>query len=442
MGRLTMARLTFVLLFLISFNALATQTALKTGEQILKKVNTSITNINTKQLQKQLKEQPNTLLIDVRTPEELLMFGTIGVYQNINLPRGWTEFRIKDSFPTKDTPIVVYCGQNLRSPLAAKTLMEMGFQNVKNYQDGYFKWQKLGLDVNIADKASDSILYNLPEKVATDVYSAIGAAEPSTYQNSGHNNNLSFIIGDDAVLVYNAGGSYLLAAAMHEEIKKVTKLPVKYVVLENAQGHAALGSNYWKEQGATIIAHQHTTEILKKNKARIEANAKRSLKDKFFKTEIVLPDVEFTDKMSVDLKGKQIELMHLGPSHSPDDVQLWMPKEKILISGDIAFNVRMLPILNHTDVKGWIKTWDKLVALEPKIIVPGHGGVTDLKTTTAYTKGYLVYLRTEILKIIDDGGELNDALKIDQTKFSHFKTYNELHKQNVDRLYRVMEFEE
>ena len=421
----------FILIYINSFALAATESA-----------TTKVININTKQLQQQMQKQPKTLLIDVRTSEEINRFGTVGLYQNINIPRGWLEFRIKNQNLSKDTPIVVYCGQNKRSPLAAKRLMKMGYTSVKNYSDGYFAWQKAGLDVNIYDKTSNSFLYLLPKKVITDVYSAIGAPAPGNYHNSGHNNNLSFVIGDDAVLVFNAGGSYLVAATLHNEIKKITKLPVKYVILENAQGHAVLGSSYWKEQGATIIAHKHTTEILKRDKELIKASAKKFLKDKFLKSDIVLPDIELNDKLTIDLKGKQIELLHLGPSHSPDDVQLWMPKEKLLIAGDIAFNVRMLPILNHTDVKGWIKTWDKLEALQPKIIIPGHGGVTDLKTTTYYTKNYLVFLRTEILKIIDDGGEMLDALNIDQTKFSHFKTYNELHKQNVDRLYRVMEFEE
>ncbi len=422
-----------VVFIVISFNAFAIQ-AQQPSSQII--------NIDTKQLQQQMQQYPNTLLIDVRTGEEVILLGTIGLYQNVNIPRGWLEFRIDDAALSKNTPIVVYCGLNKRSPLAAQLLLDMGYSNVKNYSDGFFKWQDSGLDVKIADKAINSFLYELPIKVADGIYSAIGDAAPSTYQNSGHNNNLSFIIGDDGVLVFNAGGSYLLASAIHQEIKARTNLPVKFVVYENAQGHAVLGGSYWKEQGVTIIGHKYTTKILKRDQEKIESRAKRSLKDKFFKSSVVLPDIEFEDKLIVDLKGRQIELLHLGPSHSPDDVQLWMPEERILISGDIAFNIRMLPVLNHTDVKGWIETWDKVEALQPKIIVPGHGGVTDLATATAYTKDYLVFLRTEILKIINDGGGLLDALNIDQTKFSHFKTYNELHKQNVDILFRVMEFEE
>ncbi|VVM25366.1 hypothetical protein BSPWISOXPB_3421 [uncultured Gammaproteobacteria bacterium] len=68
-------------------------------------------------------------------------------------------------------------------------------------------------------------------------------------------------------MVFNAGGSYLVAKAMHEQIKQVTKQRVKYVVLENSQGHAILGANYWKQQGAIIIAHKAADkEIAKKRK--------------------------------------------------------------------------------------------------------------------------------------------------------------------------------
>ncbi|MDH3831766.1 MAG: hypothetical protein OEU48_08865, partial [Gammaproteobacteria bacterium] len=106
-----------------------------------------------------------------------------------------------------------------------------------------------------SDKAPDSMLYDLPREVVPGVWSAIGATAPGTYANSGHNNNLSFVITSEGVLVVNAGDNYLLAKALHDEIKKITDKPVKYVVLENGQGHAMLGSGYWQEQGVPVIAH-------------------------------------------------------------------------------------------------------------------------------------------------------------------------------------------
>jgi len=63
------------------------------------------------------------------------------------------------------------------------------------------------------------MLFRKPMQVAPGVWSAIGATAPPTYENSGHNNNLSFVIGDNSVLVVNAGDNYLLAESLHDEIK-------------------------------------------------------------------------------------------------------------------------------------------------------------------------------------------------------------------------------
>ena len=75
-----------------------------------------------------------------------------------------------------------------------------------------------------SDKAPDSMLYDKPQQVIEGVWSAIGATSPARYENSGHNNNLSFVITTDGVLVVNAGANYLLAKALHTEIKKITEI--------------------------------------------------------------------------------------------------------------------------------------------------------------------------------------------------------------------------
>lgn len=420
------------------------------AQQLLDTVKTKINSIDTQQLQQQLKEKPKTVLIDVRTEDEIQQFGTIGLYQNIRIPRGWLEFRINELIPDKKTSIVVYCGTNIRSPLAALQLMEMGYSDVKNYSDGFFSWQSMSLNTYISDKAPESMLYDKPKKVIDGVYTAIGATQPSTYENAGHNNNLSFVIADDGVVVFNAGGNYLLAEAMHAEIQKITALPVKYVVLENAQGHAILGTSYWQAQGAEIIAHTHTAEIIKHElnlKVRAEddlgilGRVQQALRDKAHKTQIIMPDRTFSDSFVLPLKGRKIKVLHLGAAHSPDDTQLWLPKERLLISGDFAFNERLLPILPHTDIRAWLENWPKLEALKPEIIIPGHGDVTDVKTVRYFTENYLTYMLEQVTTLIDQGGTLMDAYEIDQSQFMQWKTYRELSRQNADRLYRMLEFE-
>jgi glyoxylase-like metal-dependent hydrolase (beta-lactamase superfamily II) len=336
---------------------------------------------------------------------------------------------------------VVYCGVNQRSPLAADTLMKLGYTSVKNFSDGFFKWKQAGLPVQQNDKAPASFLYDLPQEVIPGVWSAIGATAPGTYDNSGHNNNLSFIITEGGVVVVNAGDNYLLAQSLHEEIKKRTSQPVKYVVLENGQGHALLGSNYWKEQGAKIVAHRDTAKYIERNGYEALAAMRARARDKAFKTEFTMPDIVYDDKLDLSLGGWKIQVLHLGNAHHHGDTMLWLPEKKLVIAGDTAFHVRMLPIFEDTDTASWIEVWDKFEALGAEIVIPGHGGPTDMATVTRWTRDYLVHLRGKIAELIKNGGSLDDAYKIDQEAYLHLHTAEELARSNAGRVYRAMEFE-
>lgn len=408
----------------------------------LEKTNSQINNINTKELQTILEKDPLTILIDVRTIREAnLTGGTIDARHNHIIPRGWLEFRVKEIAPESDTPIVVYCGRNLRSPLAAETLTKMGYSNVKNYADGLVAWKKEKLPINSADEAPNSMLYRKPEKVVDGVWSAIGETAPGTYENSGHNNNLSFVITEDGVLVVNAGDNYLLAKALHEEIKALTDQPVKYVVLENGQGHAMLGSNYWQEQGAEIIAHKDTAHEIEENAFEVFDRMKARNREKAMFTKVVMPDKTFDEKILLEMGSEKIEILNLGPAHSPGDIVVWLPQKSLVISGDVAFHVRLLPVFEHTDTDAWIETWDKFAALNAKYVIPGHGGPTNMEEVTKYTKDYLAHMRKVIGEIIEDGGDLQAAYKVDQSAFSHLDTFDILDRQNAGRIFREMEFE-
>lgn len=429
-------RIFSVSIFLINF-AMASMAAPNLDE-----IRASIPNIDTATLKAELEKNENLYLIDVRTVRETnIVGGFIKGKRSMIIPRGWLEFRVEAAIEDKDAPIVVYCGTNRRSPLALLTLKRMGYTNVRNYSQGYPAWVKAGLPITTRDAAPGSFLYSKPVKVSERVWSAIGETSPSTYQNSGHNNNLSFIIGDDAVMVFNGGGSFLLAHALHDEIKKITDKPVKYLVYENGQGHASLGGSYWKQQGVEIIAHEDAKHEIHERKKRILDSARQRLKDKFFGTEMIEPDVTFTDKKVLDLGGVKVELLKLGPAHSPGDIMAWLPSEKLVIAGDLAFHQRLLPVFEDTQTGEWIKTWDKFEALAAKIVIPGHGDPTNMAEVTKYTKGYLSYMRGKIAKIIENGGELGDAYKIDQSAYEHLDTYEFLALRNAARIFQAMEFE-
>ena len=294
----------------------------------------------------------------------------------------------------------------------------------------------------IADKYPGSMLYDEPVEVIPGVWSAIGATAPPTYENSGHNNNLSFIVTGDGVVVVNGGAAYGLAKALHDEIKRITDQPVKLVFNENGQGHAMLGNAYWAEQGVPIVAHEDAAHEIQEYGGTVLEGMKRYNRDKAEGTTVQGPTETFSDEYIVDMGDFHIEARYLGPAHSPGDIVVWLPEQSLVISGDMAFHERMLPIFQHTYTADWLETWEnEFEPLGATYVIPGHGHPTNMAQGRRYTHDYLVYLRGKIREHIDAGGDLSDAYYVDQSPYAHLDTYEELATKNAGRVYEQMEWE-
>ena len=297
-------------------------------------------------------------------------------------------------------------------------------------------------DQAIPDQYPGSLLYQKPVEVVPHVWSAIGQTAPSTYENGGHNNNLSFIVTGEGVVVINGGGSYELAEALHTEIKRITNEQIVLVINENGQGHAMLGNSYWAEQDVPILAHEDAAEEFEERGYDILDNAKNRLKDRADKTDVALPTETFEDEKIIELGDFRIEVLHLGPTHSPGDTQVWLPKQKLLIAGDAAFHERLPPIFEETDTAGWIETWEgPLEGLGALYVIPGHGHPTNMAQVRRYTRDYLVYLREKVAEVIDNGDGLAEAYYVDQSPYAHLDTFEELATRNAGRVFEAMEWE-
>jgi glyoxylase-like metal-dependent hydrolase (beta-lactamase superfamily II) len=295
---------------------------------------------------------------------------------------------------------------------------------------------------DIADKYPGSMLYNKPVEVIPGVFSAIGATAPPTYENAGHNNNLSFIVTGEGVVVVNGGAAYGLAKALHDEIKAVTDEPVALVFNENGQGHAMLGNSYWAEQGVPIVAHDETVAEIEEYGARSLEGMQRYNRDKAEGTFVAPPTESFDEAYIVEMGDFRIEARYLGPAHSPGDIVVWLPKQSLVISGDMAFHERMLPIFEHTYTADWIETWDEAFeALGATYVIPGHGHPTNMAQVRRYTRDYLVYLRSQIAAHLEADGGLAEAYYVDQTPYAQLDTFEELATRNAGRVFEQMEFE-
>src|SRR5690606_37581830 len=107
------------------------------------------------------------------------------------------------------------------------------------------------------------------------------------------------------------------------------------------------------------LAHEEAAAEFADGAPQDLASLQSYARDRAEGTVIAHPTETFTDRKVIEMGGVTIEVLHLGPAHSPGDTQVWIPEWSMMIAGDIAFHERMPPIFEGTCTSCWIETWDK-----------------------------------------------------------------------------------
>ena len=279
------------------------------------------------------------------------------------------------------------------------------------------------------------------QKVSENVYALVGETTQRSPTNFGNNSTHGVIITDEGVVLIDSGASYLGAKEIHEVIQTITDKPVKIVINTGGQDHRWLGNDYFAKLGARVIASRKTKQD---QKVRADYHLNRLgmlLKESLDGTEPVFATETFDKKMKLELGGINLELYHFGAGHTVGDIVIWMPSSKTMFAGDVVFNDRMLGIGPARDAQSWIDVFEKMASFKPDHIVPGHGRVSDLATATKNTHDYLVFLKTEISKILDNDGDMLEASKIDQSEFYFLSGYEAIAGKNAQWVFEKMEFD-
>lgn len=283
-----------------------------------------------------------------------------------------------------------------------------------------------------------------PTEVTDGVYTVVGSLIWHNPGNHGLNNNLSWMEFEDGVFVFNAGPNPAVAYSFHQMIKRHTNKPVKWLAVENSQGHAYLGASYWYDVGVrNMYSHSQANqdfangfEFIKASWARSVGQAitqdARDVSDKF---------TEFDDKFVVDVGGGEtVELLNFGPGHTPGSTLAYIPSRNLLFTGDVGYNKRSLAFFSYTNVGYWIDTFKAMKAAMPEdvIVVPGHGEPTDMATITRDTLGYMEYLTAEVQKKIDAGEKEEDMAAIDQSMYQDRPVFQQTHEHNTVHIYKEL----
>jgi len=98
-------------------------------------------------------------------------------------------------------------------------------------------------------------------------------------------------------------------------------------------------------------------------------------------SEIVLPNTDVDERMELSAGDRKVTLFLSGNSHSPGDILMWIPDEKVLVSGDVIYSDRM-PSTLDSNLINWIDLLAELEKMQPEVVIPGHGKVTDITGIT------------------------------------------------------------
>ena len=225
------------------------------------------------------------------------------------------------------------------------------------------------------------------------------------------------------------------------EIAQITDLPVKYVINTGGQDHRWLGNGYWQSKGAVVIASAAAVED---HQAR--GSLQLSMLDQLIGagldgTNVAYADVTFENDYSLEFGGLTFRIEHPSAAHTPGDSFVWLASKDTMFTGDIVYTTRILGVGGQSSITDWPGAFLAMAAYEPTHVVPGHGRATTLAHARADTYDYLMNLRAQIGALIDDGGDIIAAPKVDQSAFSYLQNFEGLAGRNAQTAYEQMEWE-
>jgi glyoxylase-like metal-dependent hydrolase (beta-lactamase superfamily II) len=316
-----------------------------------------------------------------------------------------------------------------------------------------------------------------PQKI--EVAKGIYLFVSQPYGDVGLDGNAVAILSNAGVLVFDTNGTPAASAAVLAEIRRLTDQPVKYVVNSHWHWDHWYGTETYTHAfpGVQVITHEKTQAMMAG--PAIEFNRKGLESDlpgyvaslekavvtrpelqpaldeaRFFLEQkkaahLVVPGVTFTDRLPIRLGDRTIEVLHYDRAVTPGDTFLYLPKEKIVITGDLLVNP--IPFALSSYPTGWLRTLERIEALDARVLVPGHGlPLRDkvlLRTTMEVMRGLLEAgkdakargldpdqardevlprLRPLMVKMTGDDPKLNDQFKIYLVDWYMHRVYEEL----------------
>lgn len=280
------------------------------------------------------------------------------------------------------------------------------------------------------------------QNVAEGVYVHFGLQQALNKKNHGEIANIGFIIGKRCVAVIDSGGNPQQGQALKRAIKKITPLPVCYVINTHVHPDHIYGNSAFKQDGVIFVGHYKLARAMAMRKAFYLGRAKQQMGIDLSAADIIPPDLRIRQTRKLDLGGRVIELTAHPTAHTDNDLSVYDVQTDTWWLSDLLF-VGHLPVIDGS-INGWIKELERLQKRKVKRVIPGHGPlVTNWPNGMQPELHYLKMLRTEIRAALKQGKDIKEAMQtVGLSAKSRWKLFGQFNKKNISTAYAELEWED
>lgn len=280
-------------------------------------------------------------------------------------------------------------------------------------------------------------------KVSDHVWYVKGIAG-TAIENEGFVSNAAFVVTGDGVVVFDALGTPALADMLLGEIRKITKEPIKKVIVSHYHADHIYGLQVFKKEGAEILAPAGVIDYLNSESASSRLEERRVSLSPWVNenTQLVAPDRYINESEKFKMGNIEFTISALGSAHSEGDLTLFVETDKVLFSGDVIFDGR-IPWLGDADTVNWLATLSAIKTAKPAAIVPGHGELsTDPVALIKLTHDYLEFVRAKMKVAVDDWVPFDDAYEeVEWGNYEYLPAFFEANRRNAYQVYLSLEQE-
>lgn len=234
--------------------------------------------------------------------------------------------------------------------------------------------------------------------------------------------NAGLIVGSGASLLVDTLFDLRLAGEMLDGVATVTEnRPITTVVNTHSDGDHIFGNEILAARGAEIIASAAAAERMTQDAVDGVVDIMRSPGEdgdfvrhifgsfRIDEVTVTPPHRTFTGELTLDIGGREVRLIEVGPAHTQGDTLVHVPDAKVIYTGDILFSGGT-PVVWAGPIDRWIRALDLILDMDVTVIVPGHGRLAD-KDAVRASRDYLTFVAGEARKCFEDGLDVDDAIR-------------------------------